>query len=189
MENYLRCLEKDSKLQANLRKAPKLTNETIHPGNVKQSMPLALAIFDESTTAAIECYFPEKSDTAYFLSAFQILFVICNVKMQYNTSNMFGNAVNCNDNKPEFLLYFATWIEQWSTCPNFPLTKKTSHALTTTLKATSCLLSELLNEGCKYVLTAPFQSDSLERQLSKYRHMSGEIFLVNLREVANSEKI
>ena len=82
--------EKDSKLQANLRKAPKPTYEAVHLGNNKQSMPLALSIFDESTTAALECYFPEKSDAGFFLSALQKLFVICNAKTQYSTPIYFG---------------------------------------------------------------------------------------------------
>ena len=124
-ETFYDVYEKDSKSQENLRKAPKLAYGTIHTGNNKQSMPLALTIFDEPTTAAIECYFIEKSDAACFPSAFQKLFVINknNAKTQYNTSNMLGNAVVCNDNKPEFLLSFVTWIEQWSTCPNFSPTK------------------------------------------------------------------
>ena len=144
--------EEDSKFQANLRKAPKLTYGAIHPGNNKQSMPLALAIFDESATAAIECYFPEKPDAACFLSAFQKVFVTCNAKTQYKTSNMLGNAVVCNDSKPEFLLSIATWIEQWSTCPNFSLTKETSHPLITTLKATSCLESYLTRDISTFLL-------------------------------------
>ena len=101
---------------------------------------------------------------------------------------MLGNAVVCNDSKPDFLLSFATWVEQWSTCLNFLLAKKTSHTLTTTVKATSCLLSELPNEGYKYVLIARFQSDPLERQFSKYKQMRGGRFLVSLREVINPEK-
>ena len=68
--------EKDSKLQAYLRKPSKLTYGAIQPSNKKQSMPVALTVFDELTTAAIECYFPEKSDAACFLSAFQKFFVI-----------------------------------------------------------------------------------------------------------------
>ena len=72
------------KLQANFRKAPKLTYGAIHPGNNKQSMPLPFANFDESLTAAIKCYFSEKSDATCFLSTFQKLFVICNSKtLQY----------------------------------------------------------------------------------------------------------
>ena len=180
---------KDSKLQANLRKASKFTYGAIDPDNNKQSMPLALAIFDKSTTAAMECYFPEKSDAACLLSAFQKVFVICNAKTQYNTSNMFGNAIFCSDSKPEFLLSFATWIEQWSTSQNFSITKQTSQALITTLKDTSCSLSEVFNEGYKYFLTVRFQSNPFERQFCEYRQMSGERFLVNLREVINSENL
>ena len=162
------------------------SSQTYLCGNSSRS--LDLAIFVESPTAAIECYLPEKSDAAFFLSAFQKLFVICNAKTQYNTANMLGNAVVCRDSKREFLLSFATWIELWSTCPNFWLIKQTSHALITTRKATPCSLSELLNEGYKYVLTTRFQSDALERQFSKYRQISGGSFLVSLWEVANSEK-
>ena len=54
-ETFYDVYEKDSKSQENLRKAPKLASGTIHTGNNKQSMPLALTIFDEPTTAAIEC--------------------------------------------------------------------------------------------------------------------------------------
>ena len=85
-------------------------------------MPLSLAIFDESTTAAIECYSPEKSDATCFSSAFQKLFVICNAKTEDNTSNELENAVFCNNSKSEFLLSFATWIVKWSACKNFLLT-------------------------------------------------------------------
>ena len=71
-------------------------------------MPLTFAVFDESTTAATDCYFSEKSYSTCFLSASQKLFVICNGNTQYNNCNMLGNAVVCNDSKPEFLLSFAS---------------------------------------------------------------------------------
>ena len=45
--------ELDEKLQGNLRKVPKLTYKATHPGNNKQDVSLALAIFDEITSAAI----------------------------------------------------------------------------------------------------------------------------------------
>ena len=45
-------------------------------GNNMQSMPLALEIFDKSTTAILEYHFPEKSDAVCFLSAFPKLFNI-----------------------------------------------------------------------------------------------------------------
>ena len=40
--------EKDETLLANLKKAPKLSQKTLHPGNNKQSVSLALNIFHES---------------------------------------------------------------------------------------------------------------------------------------------
>ena len=101
---------------------------------------------------------------------------------------MLRNAVVCNNNKPGFFLFFGTWIEQWSTCQNFSLTKQTLDDLITTPKATSCLLSESLNDGHKNVHTTRFQKDSLEQQSSKNRHISAGRFLVSLREVKNSEK-
>ena len=44
--------DEDEKVQANLRKASKLTYKVLHPGD-KQSVPMALAIFDPTTSAAI----------------------------------------------------------------------------------------------------------------------------------------
>ena len=63
-----KIFEKDSKLKGNLKKAPKLTYEVLHPGNKKQSVPLALSIFDETTIAACRSYFPEREDMAYIFS-------------------------------------------------------------------------------------------------------------------------
>ena len=34
--------EKDSLLEANLRKAPKITHKVFHPGNCKQNVPITL---------------------------------------------------------------------------------------------------------------------------------------------------
>ena len=47
--------ERNENLQAHLRKAPKITYQVTHPGN--KSVPLALAIFQESTTTAISYFF------------------------------------------------------------------------------------------------------------------------------------
>ena len=59
--------EHDVKLQSNLKKAHKLSYQVLHPGNKKQSVPLALAIFHETTTAALESCFPEREDASKFL--------------------------------------------------------------------------------------------------------------------------
>ena len=168
--------EKDETLQGHLRKAPRITYQAINPGNNKQNVSLALAIFDESTSAAIKSYFPDRLDAANILSCFHKLFVICNSKQRFNTANQLGNAAVSGGNKPDFLLSFADWVETWSACPAFTLTSQTSHALITTLRCTAYLITDLLNEDYEYVLTARFQSDPIERHFSKYRQMSGGSF-------------
>ena len=66
--HLLNCVyERDSNLQANLRKAPKLRYETLHPGNKKQNVQLVLNIFHETTTAAISSYFPDREDATVFI--------------------------------------------------------------------------------------------------------------------------
>ena len=62
--------EKDAELAAHLKSAPKITSKVLHPGNCKQSVPVALAIFEESTSAAIQYHFLEKDDAAGFLKIF-----------------------------------------------------------------------------------------------------------------------
>ena len=57
--------EKDQKLDANLRKAPKLTNKVLDPGKYKQNVQLALDIFHDTT--AISSYFPNCNDVVGFL--------------------------------------------------------------------------------------------------------------------------
>ena len=52
--------EMDEKLQGNLRKAPKLTYKATHPGNYKQDLSVASAIFDETTTDAIKSFYKNK---------------------------------------------------------------------------------------------------------------------------------
>ena len=62
--------KKDQKLDANLMKAPKLTNKALHPGKYKQNVQLALEIFHETTVAPISSYFPNCNDAAGFLKLF-----------------------------------------------------------------------------------------------------------------------
>ena len=56
--------ERNAQLDGNWKKAPKLTMKVFHPGSNKLNVPLALAIFDETTSAAIQSYVPQHSSTA-----------------------------------------------------------------------------------------------------------------------------
>ena len=102
--------EKDCTLQANLRKTPRLNLKVLHPGNNKQSLPLALAIIHETTTAAIESYFPEKNNIADFLRLLNIWCIISNSKTQFLPNNPLGNAAIIGDYNPDFLRSFASWL-------------------------------------------------------------------------------
>ena len=105
--------EKDEKLQSNLRKAPKISAKVIHQGYNKQSVPLALAIFHETTSAAITSYFPERSCASNFLKLTNAWWVVSNSKTEFNSNNRLGNAAILGDNKLTFLRALADWIEEW----------------------------------------------------------------------------
>ena len=79
-------------LQTHRRKARKITYQVTHLGNNKQAVLLTLAIFQENTTAAIKSYFRNRLDAANFLTLLYKVFVICNSKQRFNTSNHLGNA-------------------------------------------------------------------------------------------------
>ena len=106
----------------------------------------------------------------------------------------YKTAVVLGDKNPAFHRKAADWFGSWKnlqipSSEKFTLTKQTSSALVTTLRATGALTDDLLIEGFEYVLLVRFQSDPIERRFSAYRQMSGGRFLFSLREVVYSEKI
>ena len=191
---FHKLYEKDLQLDANLRAAPELSAKVLHPGNCKQSVPVALAIFNRSTSTGIKRFFPEKADAAEFLNLVDVWWTISNSKTKENSRNRLGNAAVPGDRKPQFLRAFADWIEKWDqlklpNCEQFTLTAQTSNALRRTLRCHAALLEDLFQDGYQFVLTARFQSDPLERRFGQYRQMSGGRFLVGLKEIQCSEKI
>ena len=184
-----RVYEEDAKLGAGLKQARKLNHSVLHPGNNKQDVSRALAIFDETTSAGIKGHFPSRDDAANFLNLMHKVFLVCNAKAETHGSDALGDAAKSGDGKVEFLREVAAWIEEWSTCSDFALSTPTSKAIVISLRAQASLIEDLLSEGYKYVMTVRFQSDALERRYSRYRQMNGGNFLVSLSEVKCSEKI
>ena len=178
----------DSALPAYLRQANKLTYSSLHPSNNKQSVPLALAIFDEKTVAAVKSYLPERPDMSGFMTLIHYWWMIVNSGSRFNP-NWLSNAIVENDGKAEFLLCLSNWVERWSDSPAFCLSKQTVAAFVMTLRAQVYLIRDLLTEDYDFVILRKLNSDPLEKRFSKYRQMSGGRFLVGLREVINSEKI
>ena len=179
--------DKDKELKGNLRKAPKLSYQALHPDNNKQNVPLALALFHETTIAAAKSYYPNREDFSGFLNVIDTWWTICNSKQRYS-ANPLGNAIVLNDNKTNFFRLLAFWVQEWSTSPYFTLTPQTSSALINTLRSQAMLIDELLNDGYDYILTALLQSNPIERRFSQYRQISGGRFLVSLREVRHTER-
>ena len=186
--------DQDEQLQANLRKAKELTYTALHPGDNRQSVPLALAIFDANTSTALKSYFPEHENAAKFFELINLWWTMSNSKQELNMNFHIGDAAKLNDCKPVFLRKLADWFADWkvqqsSNTEKYTLSKQTTSALVTTLRCTASLIEDLLNDGYSYVLTARFLTDPLERRFSRYRQMSVGRFLVGLREVNTSERI
>ncbi|XP_065643145.1 uncharacterized protein LOC136074776 [Hydra vulgaris] len=118
--------------------------------------------------------------------------MVDNSKNQF--PNCLGNAAIINDKKPEFFRAFAEWLNKRKNTkiPNFEkctLSPQTSSALQRTLLCQVSLIEDLLEDNYKFILTARFQSDLLERRFGQYRQMSGGRFLVSLKDVIYSKKI
>ena len=131
--------DQDRILDAKLRKAPKLTFKALYPGDNKQNVNLAVAIFHDTTIAACESYFPDRTDISNFLKLISFWWTISNSSQKY-TPNILNNAVNPYDGKIHFFKTFSDWVESWSLISDFSLTKQTSRALVITLRAQAMLM-------------------------------------------------
>ena len=129
----------------------------LHPGNIKQSFPLALAIFYETTIASDKSYYPDRKDLSGFLTIINTWWKISNLKTQFSP-NKLGNATVESDGKADFL----TWIENWSSCPSLTLLTQISKVLFLNSLSHVVLTNELLSEGYKFLMTGRFQSDPIE---------------------------
>ena len=72
--------DKDEKLRTYMTNASKLSYKTMNPGDNKESVPLALWIFDQGTSAAIESYNPNRLDASSFSKLVNTWWIINNSK-------------------------------------------------------------------------------------------------------------
>ena len=135
--------ERDQKLKANLRKAPKIGYKVLHPGSNKQSLPLALAVIHDTTIVGFKHYLPERKDAAGFLELINKWWTIVNCNDRYSP-NKLGDAIVEGDGKVDFLRAFANYLEDWSpSSKHFCLTPQTSDALIRTLRAQADMQSKI----------------------------------------------
>ena len=127
--------DKDITMNGNLRMARNLTYQALHPGNKKQSVSLALGIFDESTIAAARHYLPNQPDLAAFLELINTWWQISNSKDRFHPNPM-ANAVIPEDHRLKFMLELADWLESWgSGTSDYCLSKQTGNAMILTLRS------------------------------------------------------
>ena len=105
---FHRVHEKDLAIECHVKKAPKISYQVLHPGNNKQSVPLALAISDLSTISAISQYFPEEKTTYTFLNLIYTWWLVVNSKERFHPI-IVGNAQVLGDGKIEFLRIMDDW--------------------------------------------------------------------------------
>ena len=157
-------------------------------------MSLALSIFNATTSAAIESYYPDRYDVLGFFKLTNLWWTTSNSKQRYNRKFRIGDVAVEVDNKPLFLRAFADCLERWQALQGlnsqrFTLTKQTCSALVTTLCCNACLIEDLLSRNYEFVLTSRLQTDPLEHRFSKYRQMSGGRILIGLREMELLERV
>ena len=129
----------DATMDGNLRMARNLSYQSLHPGNKKQNVSLALGIFDETTIAAARYYLPNRPDIAAFLQLINSWWLISNSKARLHP-NPIGNAVIPADYRLKFLSELADWFEQWDKgASNYCLSKQTGNAIIFTLRSQVCI--------------------------------------------------
>ena len=121
-----------------MKAAPKLTASVLHPGNCKQSVPVALVIFHPSTSAAIKNYFPERDDAATFLTLIYTSWTIPNSNRDIITVTELGTLPYLITKNLNFSRVFADWIEEidlmkFKNAEKFTLSAQTSFAPRRTL--------------------------------------------------------
>ena len=105
--------DKDQQLSANLRKAPKLSHQALHPSDKNQNINLALGLFCETRFVACRCYFPQRDAMANFLQLFSTWWTILINQVKFD-ANPPGNAVTADDGKIYFFgeaSILCRWVE------------------------------------------------------------------------------
>ena len=169
--------EKYSLLEANLRKAPKITHKVLHPGNCKQNVPVALPIFHEYTSATLIVIFLRKKHKAEFLKLLKTWWIISSSKVQLSNHIL----AKKDDGKPKFCRALAGWIENWCNervqlFEQFTLFLSTAKTLIWTLRCEASLIEGLFDDEYDFILAARFQSNPLEMRFGQYRQISGVAF-------------
>ena len=109
---FHRVHEQDLAIECLVRKAPIISYPALHPGNNRQSVPLAPSVFEPTTITAIRQYFPEDTTTSSFLNLIHNWWLVVNAKERFH-HDVIGSALIANDINIEFLNMLANWLSYW----------------------------------------------------------------------------
>ena len=175
---------------ASVKQAPKLTAKSCWPTNLeRQSVHLALKIFDEQTAAAIQIQNSAR-DVIFKTQTEDFIRIICSV-WKIRLRDDLSLPLTYNDPRFMFLSRIVEWLEHWEHFPG-KFGKLTQQTFTSFHHTTLCLpkiVNYLTNScGFEYVLSSFLQNDPLEHHFGLYRMLSGAQYQVTACQVYESER-
>ena len=182
------------------KQAHRLTAKACWPTNLeRQSVNLALKIFDTSTLTALSIYNSKRTDfesrrTCEFLDIIIKVWKIFNVNTTHKhirLNDELSKPLHYSDERLNFPRLIINWLARWRS-------REGKHGKlspqTFTSFSHSCLaLIEIVNHlthncGFDYVLTSRLQNDPIEHHFGLYRMMSGAQYHVTLTQILESER-
>lgn len=182
-----------------LKLAPNLSRKALYPTSVeRQNVSLAVNIFDPKNVAALEVLKSEGVDisigTIQFLKLIGRWWAISNVqhpmKGKYTRNDDSNPITGPDDSKLTFLESLKVYVDIWHMSHAAgKLSNETHLAFTHTLTALVQLCRYIFSHyNWSYVLTAKFQTDSLEGRFGAYRRLSGCTYNVSVEQILESER-
>lgn len=181
-----------------VKMAHKLNATVFNPRSIeKTSVKLALAVFSESTAAALSFYASTHqkpwSGTLNFTQLIIKLWNVLNVKtttIGKKKRDYTRDPIKSeNDWKLIFLTEFVSFLNHWESSGEQGLSKQTFSALQHTCETLVSICKYLFSTlNYCYVLLGSLQSDPIEERFGWYRQMSGANYFVSLKQLLDSEK-
>ena len=184
---------------ASVKQAPKLTAKSCWPTKLeRQTVHLALRIFNEQTAAAIQIQ--NSTRDVFKTQTEDFIRIVCSVWKIFNINtptkglrlrDSLSLPLIYNDSRFLFLSRVAEWLEHWKNLPQ--KYGKLSPQTFTSFHHSSMCLPKIVNYlthtcGFDYVLSSFLQNDSLEHHFGLYRMLSGAHYHVTACQVYESER-
>ena len=181
--------------EKNIRLGFKLNESTIFPSSIqRQKVPLALNIFDETTSSAVSSLVVDSTSTCNFLglvNKFWKIFNINNPKKGFYKNDAVSLPFRTSsDQRLDFLSDLADWLDAWKDLKSLgKLSLETFHSVSFSCRSLRSIIIYLLDTlKFEYVLTSKLQTDCLESLFGVYRQMNGSSMLLTWFQVMSAEK-